>query len=90
MNSKLTKILAVVAVSAAFTGCVAGNDKDGAAWICEAKGMVSSNYDGSNYAYVHLQGYSQGARYKIQLNEGMTEATGKTGNGTPFSCSKQM
>lgn len=90
MHSKLTKIITVVAVSAAFTGCVAGNDKDGSAWQCEAKKMVSSNYDGSNYAYVHLQGYPQGARYKVELNDAMTEATGKTGDGTPFTCTKQM
>ena len=90
MNSKLAKILTVVAVSAAFTGCVAGNDKDGSAWQCEARGLVSANYDGTSYAYVHLQGYSQGARYKVELNEAMTEATGTTGNGTPFTCMKQM
>lgn len=90
MNSKLIKFIVAAGVATTLTGCVAGNDKEASAWQCEAEGLVNARYNGSDYAYVHLQGYSRGENYKVSMNSAGTKATGKTGNGTPFSCSKEI
>jgi hypothetical protein len=60
----------------------------GPAWSCTANGLINANYNGSDYAQIHLQGYSTGGSYKVTLNEQRTEATGTTANGTPFKCMK--
>ncbi|MFC1886314.1 hypothetical protein ACFLZM_04595 [Thermodesulfobacteriota bacterium] len=49
---------------------------------------MDANYSGGDYAYIHLEGYSKGNDYKVKLNAQKTEASGTTGDGTPFTCTK--
>lgn|GEM_PF-2056655 len=70
----------------AIAGCAASGD--GATWTCTANGLISASYNGSDYAQVHLQGYTTGGSYKVALNAPRTEAAGTTANGTPFKCVK--
>ena len=78
--------LLATSIAMAISGCASPGD--GATWTCSATGLVSAKYDGSEYANVHLQGFSSGGNYKVKLNEQRTEATGTTANGTPFTCVK--
>jgi hypothetical protein len=71
---------------AAISGCASTGD--GAIWECSAQGLVNSHYTGSDSAMIHLQGFSSGGNYKVSKNAQGTEATGTTGNGTPFKCVK--
>ena len=79
--------LPVFALVVALGACATPGD--GGAWTCTAKDLVSARYDGSEYASVHLSGYQSGSSYKVTLNSARTEATGTTGNGTPFTCVKK-
>ena len=82
---RMTQSVGLVLVLA-IAACAAPGD--GANWTCTANGLISANYNGSDYAQVHLQGYSTGGSYKVILNAQRTEATGTTANGTPFKCVK--
>ncbi len=73
-------------VLAVMTGCATTGD--GGRWTCAADGMQSGSYDGSEYANIHLRGYSYGGRYKVEKNADGTEAKGTTRDGTPFVCKK--
>lgn len=53
-------------------------------WTCSAPGMQSGTYDGGATAYIHLSAYPSGNAYPV-TKKGKT-ATGKTSNGTPFTC----
>ena len=57
-------------------------------WICRAENLITAKYDGSGWAFVHLQGYRTGGSYRVKQNEQGTEATGKTADGTLFTCVK--
>jgi len=81
MNQLFGLSLISVLAACATTG-------DGAKWECNATGLVNAYYTGSGTANIHLQGYSTGGNYAVTLNESRTEATGTTGNGTPFKCVK--
>lgn len=77
-------LAAILSTSAAIAGTVdAGNG-----WTCTADKIKNAKYDGSARAYIHLDPYGRGERYKVALNAANTEATGTTGNGTPFVCKK--
>jgi hypothetical protein len=76
--------LALVAI--AVSGCATTGD--GGKWICTAAGIQNSSYDGSNFAFVHLSGFPNGRNYPVVKNSQGNEATGTTGNGTPFVCKK--
>lgn len=77
-------------LGALFILTVAGcaTPADNGKWTCAANGLVSASYNGSASAYVHLAGFSSGSTYPVKLNDAKTEATGVTGNGTPFVCKK--
>lgn len=77
-------VLATIAIS----GCATTGD--GASWKCSAQGMVNSYYAGSDTAMIHLTGFPSGGTYKVTKNAQGTEATGTTGNGTPFTCVKSQ
>jgi len=80
----LAAILSAGAAAAAAAGTVdAGNG-----WTCTADKIKNAKYDGSARAYIHLDPYSKGDRYKVAMNAAKTEATGTTGNDTPFVCKK--
>lgn len=70
-------------------GCASGPGPEPTNWTCSAKGLKQSSYAGGNTALIHLRGFSRGARYEVTLSEDGRTATGKTGNGTPFTCSKK-
>ena len=76
--------IAVLAVSA----CNTTGARDDGNWKCSADGLVNSQYDGSDYAMIHLAGYSKGGNYKVTKNPEGTEAKGRTRHGTPFTCVK--
>lgn len=78
--------LSVLASAVLFVACA--TPSDGSIWACSAKDLVSARYDGTEFAFVHLSGFQSGAQYKVRLNDARTEATGTTGNGTPFTCKK--
>lgn len=82
------KFLLTVLVMIAISGCATTGD--GAVWKCSAKGIVNSYYTGSETAMIHLQGFPSGGTYKVTKNDQGTEATGTTGNGTPFACVKSQ
>jgi hypothetical protein len=77
----------VGALVVTLAGCATGGDS--AAWKCDAKGLINSNYNGSTMAMIHLQGFAMGDSYKVEKNAAGTEAKGVTANGTPFSCVRQ-
>lgn len=68
-----------------LAGCA--TTEDGSTWSCSAKGMVSGRYTGGTSAYIHLAGFSAGGQYPVTVSDGV--ATGKTKNGTPFTCTRQ-
>jgi hypothetical protein len=86
MRTTLVSLVALAAI--AISGCATPGD--GASWKCSAQGLVNSHYTGSDYAMIHLQGYSSGGNYKVTKNTQDTEATGTTANGTPFKCVKSQ
>jgi len=55
-------------------------------WKCSADGLAAAEYDGSASAFIRLVRYSRGSMYPVKLNDERTEATGTTGDGTPFKC----
>lgn len=57
-------------------------------WTCTAQGLKEARYDGSNEAYIHLSAYTTGGKYKVTKNAEGTKATGKTKDGTEFTCTK--
>ena len=77
-------ILILVVLGSAACATTGASD----AWTCSASGLVSASYDGSDYAHIRLRGYSSGANYKVTLNDQRTQATGITGDNTPFTCTK--
>mgnify|MGYP001828225704 CR=1 FL=1 len=84
------KVFAITfAVASAFSGAVAAGTVDaGNGWKCTADKILNAKYDGGSRAYIHLDPYGRGDRYRVTLNSAKTEATGKTGNNTPFVCKK--
>jgi hypothetical protein len=58
-------------------------------WKCDADDIEDFNFNGGDYAYIHLSSYSSGDDYSVTFNETKTVATGTTGDGTPFTCSLQ-
>jgi len=66
-----------------------GEVKSTSAWNCSAKSLVDSSYNGGSYANIHLSAYSSGGDYKVKLNSSKTIASGKTADGTLFTCSKK-
>lgn len=66
-----------------------GGAIDTSGWRCSARGMVMGRYGGGDDAYIQLAGDQRGGNYPIRLNQSGNVATGITGNGTPFSCSKR-
>lgn len=83
---KKTSLISALLFVLLLSGCA--TTKDGATWKCTANGLVDSMYSGGDYAYIHLQGFSKGGDYKVQLNNQKTVATGTTANGTPFTCTR--
>ena len=77
----LLTLAAIMVVGCATTG-------DGGKWTCTAPGIQNSSYDGSDFAFVHLLGFPNGRSYPVVKNSQGNEATGTTGNGTPFVCKK--
>ena len=75
--------LALLTLPAAAQTVDAGNG-----WTCTADKILNARYDGKKRAYIHLAPYGKGERYRVTLNADKTQATGKTGNDTPFVCTK--
>ncbi|MGE0348061.1 hypothetical protein [Hydrogenophaga sp.] len=87
MNShRRLSLFGVLAILGGISACAAPGS--GANWTCSANGLITSRYDGSGQAYVHLSGFTSGGHYPVKLNEAKTEASGVTANGTPFTCKK--
>lgn len=56
-------------------------------WSCVAKGIKDFNYDGGERAMILIKPFTSPGRYKVtKVSE--TEVKGKTGNGTPFTCTR--
>ncbi len=86
MRTRIAKSIPVVAGAAAAalaasTLDVAGQAK---AWTCNAPGLLNSSYSGGDTAYIHLSGFQTGGVYKVAKKGNV--ATGKTANGTTFTC----
>jgi hypothetical protein len=73
---------------AAITVAGCATTGDGSKWTCTAAGIQNSSYDGSDFAFVHLSGFPNGRSYPVVKNSQGNEATGTTGNGTPFVCKR--
>ena len=58
----------------------------GPAWSCSAESMVSGSYSGGSTASIHLSAYSSGGTYGVTKSADGKTASGKTGDGTPFTC----
>jgi len=83
MNMSKSFLLALVILSGSSLGASANN------WTCSAQNMQSFKYDGGATAYIHLAPYSYGGDYPVAMNKAKTQATGKTANGTTFTCVKR-
>jgi len=79
-------IILLLSLDLLLTGCATLGG--GRSWKCNANGLEDSYYSGGDSAFIHLLKYSTGAEYPVKLNEDKTEATGKTDDGTPFTCTK--
>ena len=66
----------------------AGTVDAGNGWTCTADKIKEARYKGGKRAYIHLDPYGRGDNYRVTLNSTKTEATGKTGDDTPFVCKK--
>ena len=76
-------------VASSFSSLVmAGTVDAGNGWKCTADKIKNAKYDGGSRAYIHLDPYGRGDKYRVTLNAAKTEASGKTGNDTPFVCKK--
>lgn len=84
---KSLKLVTVAIISLFIAGCATTGD--GVKWKCTANNIVNFQYNGSDYAMIHLSGYDYGNRYKVEKNAKGTEARGTTTDGTPFVCSKE-
>jgi hypothetical protein len=82
----LTKHILLVLAAIAVAGCATSSD--GGKWTCAALGILNSSYDGSDFAFIHLQGFAAGHSYQVVKNRQGDEATGTTQNGTPFVCER--
>ncbi len=88
----LVLLAAAVASSACVTQPLAqkgGGAIDTTGWSCSARGMVMGRYGGGDDAYIQLAGDKQGGNYVVKLNPQGNVASGITGNGTPFTCTKR-
>ena len=59
-----------------------------AAWTCSASKLKAFRYNGGAKAYIHLAPYGKGGWYAVR-KAGATKATGRTKNGTRFTCRKK-
>ena len=82
----MTKYTLLALATITVAGCATTGD--GGKWACTAAEIQNSSYDGSDVAFVHLLGYPNGRSYPVVKNSQGNEATGTTGNGTPFVCKK--
>lgn len=83
----MTKYSFLALAMIAVAGCATTGD--GGKWTCTASGIMdTSNYDGSDFAYIQLTGFARGHSYQVVKNSQGNEATGTTANGTPFVCKK--
>jgi len=87
---------ALLAAALASSACVTqplaqkgGGGIDTSGWGCSARGMVMGRYGGGDDAYIQLVGDKQGGNYVVKLNPQGNMASGITGNGTPFTCTKR-
>jgi hypothetical protein len=69
------------------TAALVLNPAQASSWKCSAKGIVSGSYSGGSKAYIHLRPYTSGGQYSVK-KVNANKVTGKTKNGTPFTCSK--
>ena len=58
----------------------------GPSWKCSAENLAESRYYGGSTAKIRLAGFSKAGSYSVTKSPDGKTATGKTGNGTPFSC----
>jgi hypothetical protein len=94
---KPTTTFALLAAALASSACVTqplaqkggGGGVDTSGWSCSARGMVMGRYGGGDDAYIQLSGFARGGDYPVKLNQQGNVATGTTGNGTPFTCTKR-
>lgn len=57
-------------------------------WVCSAKNLVNYQYTGGSRAMIHLSPYNSGGSYKV-TKVSDAKVTGKTKDGTPFTCIKK-
>jgi hypothetical protein len=88
-------LLSLVAATVVLVGCATQPPQGAAAltpskdkWTCTAPGLVSATYTGGKTAFVHLSGFSSGGYYNATQSADGKSATGKTQNGTAFTCIK--
>lgn len=81
------KLVLAVAVVAGLAGAAAA--QSGEKWVCTAEKLKSFSYKGGKNAMIHLSPYNKGGSYKV-TKESDTKVTGKTKDGTPFTCEKQV
>lgn len=81
--------LVVPMLAAVCAGLAVGAEAAGAAtWTCTAKNLVYAAYDGGPKAYVHLKPFQTGGHYPVVKSKDGTVATGRTANGTAFTCKR--
>jgi len=56
-----------------------------AGWKCTASKLKSYRYTGGSKAYIHLSPYGRGGWYRVK-KVSPKKVTGKTKDGTRFSC----
>jgi hypothetical protein len=80
-------IAVIIFVSIGMVTALAPTPAEAAGWKCAAKRLKNSSYKGGKTAYIHLSPYNNGGSYKV-TKVSSTKVTGKTKDGTPFTCKK--
>jgi hypothetical protein len=78
--------LALIAgVSVALDALLMTTPAVAARWECSAKNLKSYRYTGGSSAMIHLSPYPNGGTYPV-TRVSATKVTGKTKDGTAFTC----
>lgn len=91
---KIKMLIAIIPMTLILQACGGGKGSSdekitsASKWTCTAQGLKEARYDGSGEAYIHLSAYTTGGKYKVTKNAEGTKATGKTKDGTEFTCTK--
>ncbi|MCP4319417.1 MAG: hypothetical protein GY789_26375 [Hyphomicrobiales bacterium] len=76
---------AAVGATVAVVGVLTVTPVAAATWECTAKNLKNYRYTGGARAMIHLSPYNSGGNYRV-TKVSDTKVTGKTKDGTSFTC----